>query len=114
VSEMGLSLVVDGRECPGCDSPRRFCLGAQTDIQCPGNLKSDDVVRGISQLVNADKAIGRVSDTAFFIDPTLLSDISRNRVIDLLNATGSALRNLGFPVDINAGIKAANQVLEIS
>jgi 3-dehydro-L-gulonate-6-phosphate decarboxylase len=114
VSEMGLSLVVDGRDCPGCDSPRRFCLGAQTDIQCPGNLKSDDVVRGISQLVNADKAIGRVSETTFFIDPTLLSDISRNRVIDLLNATGSALRNLGFPVDINAGIKAANQVLEIS
>jgi 3-dehydro-L-gulonate-6-phosphate decarboxylase len=114
VSEMGLSLVVDGRECPGCDSPRRFCLGAQTDILCPGNLKSDDVVRGISQLVNADKAFGRVSETTFFIDPTLLSDISRNRVIDLLNATGAALRNLGFPVDINAGIKAANQVLEIS
>jgi 3-dehydro-L-gulonate-6-phosphate decarboxylase len=114
VSEMGLSLVVDGRECPGCDSPRRFCLGTQTDILCPGNLKSDNVVKGISQLVNADKAFGRVSETTFFIDPTLLSDISRNRVIDLLNATGAALRNLGFPVDINAGIKAANHVLEIS
>jgi hypothetical protein len=31
-----------------------------------------------------------------------------------LNATGAALRNLGHPVDINAGIKAANQVLGIS
>jgi 3-dehydro-L-gulonate-6-phosphate decarboxylase len=46
VSEMGLSLVVDGRECPGCDSPRRFCLGTQTEILCPDNLRSDDVVRG--------------------------------------------------------------------
>jgi 3-dehydro-L-gulonate-6-phosphate decarboxylase len=114
VSEMGLSLVIDGRECPGCDSPSRFCLGTQTDIQCPGNLKSDDVVRGIAQIVTADKAFGRISENTFFIDPTHLSDISRNRVIDLLNATGAALRNLGHPVDINAGIKAANQVLGIS
>src|SRR5512143_1875404 len=51
VSEMGLSLVVDGRECPGCDSPRRLCLGTQTDIQCPTNLRSDDVVRGLAQIV---------------------------------------------------------------
>ena len=114
VSEMGLSLVIDGRECPGCDSPRRFCLGTQTDIQCPGNLKSDDVVKGIAQIVSADKAFGRISENTFFIDPTHLSDISRNRVIDLLNATGAALRNLGHPVDVNAGIKAANQVLGIS
>ena len=114
VSEMGLSLVVDGRECPGCDSPRRFCLGTQTDIQCPGNLRSDDVVRGLAQIVNANGAFGRVSESAFFLDPAQLGDLSRNRVIDLLNATGTALRQLGYPVDTNAGIKAANQVLGIS
>jgi len=114
VSEMGLSLTVDGRECPGCDSQRRFCLGTQTDIQCPGNLRSDDVVRGLAQIVTANRAFGRVSDNAFFLDPAQLGNLSRNRVIDLLNATGTALRNLGYPVDINAGIKAANQVLGIS
>jgi hypothetical protein len=114
VSEMGLSLVIDGRECPGCDSPRRFCLGTQTDIQCPSNIPADDLVRGIAQMVNADRAFGRISDTTFYIDPTQMSDISRNRVIDILNATGTALRNLGYPVDTNAGIKAANQVLGIS
>ena len=110
VSEMGLSLVVDGRECPGCDSPRRFCLGTQTDIQCPGNLRSADVVRGLGQIVSANGAFGSVSESAFFLDPTQLGDLSRNRVIDLLNATGTALRNLGYPVDTNAGLKAANQV----
>jgi 3-dehydro-L-gulonate-6-phosphate decarboxylase len=114
ISEMGLSLIIDGRECPGCDSPHRFCLGTQTDIQCPGNLKADDVIRGIAQIVHADKAFGRISEDTFFIDPTHLSDISRNRVIDLLNATGSALRNLGHPVDVNAGIKAANLVFGLS
>ena len=114
VSEMGLSLVIDGRECPGCDSHRRFCLGTQTDIQCPGNLRSDDIVRGMAQIVNVNGVFGRVSENAFFLDPTQLGDLSRNRVIDLLNATGTALRNLGYPVDTNAGIKAANQVLGIS
>lgn len=114
VSEMGLSLVVDGRECPGCDSHRRLCLGTQTDIQCPNNLRSDDVVRSLAQTVSANGAFGRVSDSAFFLDPTQLGELSRNRVIDLLNATGSTLRQLGYPVDINAGIKAANQVLGIS
>jgi len=114
VSDMGLSLVIDGRECPGCDSNRRFCLGTQTDIQCPGNLQADDVVRAIAQILNMNRVYGRVTDNVFFLDPTQLGDLSRNRVIDLLNATGTALKNLGYPVDINAGIKSANKVLGIS
>jgi len=114
ISGMGLSLVIDGRECPGCDSPRRFCLGTQTEIQCPPTLRSDDIIRGLGQIVTANGVFGRVSDNTFYLDPAQLGDLSRNRVIDLLNATGTALRNLGYPVDTNAGIKAANQVLGIS
>ena len=114
ISEMGLSLLADGRQCPGCDSPRRVCLGTQTDIQCPGNLRSDDIVRGLAQAVNANGVFGRINDNAFFLDPAKFGDLSRNRVIDLLNGTGTALRNLGQSVDINAGIKAAQQVLGIS
>jgi 3-dehydro-L-gulonate-6-phosphate decarboxylase len=114
ISEMGLSLVVDGRECPGCDSPRRFCQGTQTDIQCPGNLPAAEVVRSLGQVFNANGAFGPVSESAFFLDPAQLGDLSRNRVIDLLNATGAALRNLGQPVDTNAGLKAANRVFELS
>ncbi len=114
VSEMGLALVVDGRECPGCDSPRRFCLNSQTDIQCPASLRSADIVRSLGQSVSANGAFGEVSDNVFFLDPTQLGDLSRNRVIDLLNATGTALRKLGHPVDTNAGIRAANQVFGIS
>jgi hypothetical protein len=77
-------------------------------------LRSTDVVRSLGQIVNANGAFGPISESAFFLDPTQLSDLSRNRVIDLLNATGTALRNLGYPVDISAGIKAANQVFGIS
>jgi 3-dehydro-L-gulonate-6-phosphate decarboxylase len=114
ISDMGLSLVIDGRECPGCDSPRRFCLGTQTDIQCPANLRADDIVRNIAQILNADGTFGRISDSAFYLDPAQFSDLSRNRVIELLNATGTSLQQLGYPVDTNAGIKTANQVLGIS
>jgi 3-dehydro-L-gulonate-6-phosphate decarboxylase len=114
VSEMGLTLLVDGRECAGCDSAQRLCPGTQTDIQCPDNVRSDDVVRGLAQIVTANAAFGRVSENAFFLDPAQLGELSRNRVIDLLNATGTVLRQLGCPVDNNAGIKAANQVLGIS
>jgi 3-dehydro-L-gulonate-6-phosphate decarboxylase len=114
ISDMGLSLVIDGRECPGCDSPRRFCLGTQTDIQCPDNLRSDDIVRSLAQILNTNGTFGRVSESAFYLDPAQFSDLSRNRVVELLNATGTALHQLGYPVDTNAGIKAANQVLGIS
>jgi hypothetical protein len=110
VSEMGLSLVIDGRECPGCDSSRRLCPGTQTDIQCPGSMRAEEVVRSLAQVVNASGAFGLVSESAFFLDPTQFGDLSRNRVIDLLNATGTSLQNLGYPADINAGIRAANQV----
>jgi aspartate aminotransferase-like enzyme len=91
-----------------------MCPATQTDIQCPNNLRSDDVVRSLAQIVTANAAFGRVSENAFFLDPAQLGELSRNRVIDLLNATGTALRQLGCPVDTNAGIKAANQVLGIS
>jgi 3-dehydro-L-gulonate-6-phosphate decarboxylase len=113
ISDMGLSLVVDGRECPGCDSHLRFCLGTKTDIQCPGNLRSDDIVRGLAQIMNTNGTFGRVSESAFFLDPTQFSDLSRNRVVELLNATGTTIQQLGYPVDTNAGIKTANQVLGI-
>jgi aspartate aminotransferase-like enzyme len=111
---MGLQLVVDGRECPGCDSPRRFCLGTHTEIVCPNNLRSDDVVRRLAQALTSNGTFGRVNDSVFFLDPAKFGDLSRNRVIELLNATGDALRQLGAPVDVNAGIKTANQVLGIS
>jgi len=114
VSEMGLTLVADGRDCPGCDSPRRLCLGTQTDIRCPGNLRSDDIVRVLAQISNANPAFGRVAEHTFYLDPARLSDLSRNRVVELLGATGTALHQLGHPVDISAGIKAAHQVLGIS
>lgn len=111
VSEMGLLLTVDGRDCPGCDSPRRFCQGTPTTIFCPPGVSADDVVRGIGQIFGHSAAFGRVSGDVFYLDPAQLSGLSRSRVLDLLSATGNALRQLNCHVDVNAGVSAANQLL---
>jgi 3-dehydro-L-gulonate-6-phosphate decarboxylase len=111
VSDMGLQMTIDGRECPGCDSPQRFCQGTVTHIQVPAGLRVDDLVRGMGQIIGEGRAFGRVSESSFFLDPAQLDEISPARVVDLLLATGNALRQLGYTADVNAGIGAANRIL---
>jgi hypothetical protein len=38
----------------------------------------------------------------------------QNGVIDLLRATGNALRGLGAPIDVNAGLAVADRILRES
>ena len=109
ISEMGLWLTVDGRDCPGCDSAQRFCQGTRTGIYCPPGVNATDVVQGVGRLFGQSDAFGIESSAAFFLDPALLSNPSASRVIDLLRATGNTLQQLGCSVDLNAGIAAANQ-----
>ncbi len=111
VSEMGLLLTVDGRDCPGCDSPQRFCQGTITTIHCPQGVRADDLVQGMTQLMGPSNAFGRISGNTFYLDPAQLMDQSPGQVANLLMATGNTLRQLGCRVDVNAGIGAANQIL---
>lgn len=113
VSEMGLKLTVDGRDCPGCDSPKRLCQGTQTTIHCPAGVTADNIVRTISQFFGQSNAFGRVSGDVFFLDPAQLPAPSPHRVIELLTATGHALRQLGCQVDVGAGVAIANQIMSI-
>jgi hypothetical protein len=50
VSEMGLMLNVDGRDCPGCDAPGRFCIGTVANVQAPAGISSGAVVDRMNQL----------------------------------------------------------------
>lgn len=111
VSEMGLLLTVDGRDCPGCDSPQRFCKGTVTTIHCPGGIRADDLVQDIAHSFGESRAFGRAADDAFFLDPAQLGDSSPSRIVDLLLATGNALRQLGYPADVNAGVGVANRIM---
>ena len=114
VSEMGLLLTVDGRECPGCDSPQRFCQGTITTIHCPDGIQANDLMQSMAQIFGQSHAFGPMSASTFYLDPAQLADLSPGRVIDLLLATGNALRQLGGWVDINSGVGAANQILGAS
>jgi 3-dehydro-L-gulonate-6-phosphate decarboxylase len=111
VSEMGLLLTIDGRECPGCDSPDRFCEGTITTVHCPEGVNVDNLVQGITQIFGQSRAFGRAANNAFYLDPAQLSDPSPARIVDLLLATGNALGQLGNRVDVNAGVGVANQIL---
>ena len=111
VSEMGLLLTVDGRDCPGCDSPQRFCPGTLTEIHVPDGVRVDDLVRDIGQIIGESGAFGRVSNTAFYLDPAQLSGLSHDRVIDLLIAVGNAVRQSGYAANVNADVGMANRIL---
>ena len=111
VSEMGLLLTIDGRDCPGCDSPQRFCQGTITTIHCPEGIRVDDLVQGTAHIFELSRAFGRASEDAFFLDPAQLTDLLPGRVVDLLLATGNALRQLGYSADVNAGVGVANRIL---
>lgn len=118
ISEMGLLLTADGRDCPGCDSPQRLCQGTITTIHCPEGIRADDLVQAIAQLFpqrgpmgGPSRAFGRSSGDAFFLDPAQLIDPSPDRITDLLLATGNAVRQLGYPADVNAGVGVANRIL---
>jgi hypothetical protein len=111
VSEMGLLLTVDGRNCPGCDSPQRFCQGTITTLHCPDGIQVNDLMQSMAQNFGQSRAFGPMSGGAFYLDPAQLADLSPARVTDLLLAMGNALRQLGCGVDVNSGVGAANQIL---
>ena len=111
VSDMGLLLTVDGRNCAGCDSPERFCQSTRTSIYCPPGVSAGDLVQAIGRFYGHSDAFGRESSDVFFLDPARLLDPSGSRVIDLLRATGHALQQLGVRVDVNAGVASADRVL---
>lgn len=111
ISEMGLLLTMDGRECPGCDSSSKFCKGTITTVHCPDGVNVDNLVQGINQIFGQSRAFGRASNNTFYLDPAQLSDPSPAKTIDLLLATGNVLGQLGYRVDVNAGVGVANQIL---
>jgi 3-dehydro-L-gulonate-6-phosphate decarboxylase len=111
ISEMGLLLTTDGRDCPGCDSPQRLCQETMTTIHCPEGIRVDDLVPTIARLFGPSQALGSSSGDAFFLDPAQLKDPSPERITDLLLATGNAVRQLGYPADVNAGVGVANRIL---
>ena len=111
VSEMGLMLTVDGSDCPGCDSPQRFCWGSRVEVEVPAGVNVGDVLAKIAQTYGHTPAVTRSSENSLVLDPAQLPNSTPNEVIGLLRATGNAFRELGCAMDVAAGVAVAESIL---
>jgi 3-hexulose-6-phosphate synthase len=113
VSEMGLSLTIDGSDCPGCDSPARFCQDTKTEIKTPAGIESQLMVDLIkSHLGPGEKvAVGLDTASSFFLDVGKLPQMNQSNVLGLLSATSSALHQAGVEADFEAGMRSAQHIL---
>jgi 3-dehydro-L-gulonate-6-phosphate decarboxylase len=113
VSEMGLMLTVDGRDCPGCDTSGRFCLGVKTDIQAPAGVNSQQLVDRIAASLGSGErlSVGSDSPNSFYVDLGRFSQINASNVISILSATGNALQHFGQPANTEAALTCAGNIL---
>jgi 3-dehydro-L-gulonate-6-phosphate decarboxylase len=113
VSEMGLLLTVDGRECPGCDSPQRFCVGTRTEIVTPAGIDTQALVSRIAGALDlaGGQAVGWSQPGTFYLDVGLLPRLDERAVTGLLSATGSALNALDYRADLGTALDITRRVL---
>jgi len=113
ISEMGLNLTIDGRDCPGCNSPARFCLDSKTEIIPPTGINCQDLVDLIKNNLGPGEkgSVGLDTPNSFYLDIGQFSQLSNNNVLGLLTATNAALTQRGAVVDIGAATIAAQNIL---
>jgi 3-dehydro-L-gulonate-6-phosphate decarboxylase len=113
ISEMGLFLTIDGTNCPGCNSPNRFCQGSRTDIRIPAGVDRNQLIQELISKVGPgqSQAVGVDQPGSFYLDVGVLPQVTRENVLGLLLATGSALEKVGQATNINAAMRVANDIL---
>lgn len=112
VSEMGLSLTVDGRDCPGCYAADRFCKDSRTDIRMPSGTDSQQFIQQLmAGMPGESQAVGLDGPSAFYLDVGALSQINEANVLGLLSATSIALQKVGQPTNTRAAMTVAHDIL---
>ena len=113
VSEMGLDLTIDGRECPGCNSPARFCQDTRTAIWSPEGVTSQQMVDLIQANLGSGErsAVGVDGANSFYLDVGQLPQVNNQNVLGLLTATSAALHKSGLAGDTAAAMTAAQNIL---
>ena len=112
ISEMGLLLTVDGRDCPGCDAPGRFCHGTRTEIQVPAGINHQTLVNRLAAGLDmaGGATVGWTQPGTFYLDVGGLPRLNERAVIGLLAVTAQALNALGRPVDTASALDIAQRV----
>ena len=113
ISEMGLSLTIDGRDCPGCNSPQKFCHGSRTDIQIPPGVDRQQFIRHLLASIEPgeSQAAGMGSPGSFYLDIGALTRVTESKVLNLLSATSTALQKAGYPANPKAALDVAHNIL---
>jgi hypothetical protein len=111
VSELGLQLTVDGRNCPGCDAPGRLCTSPRTEIQVPAGLNGSDLVARIAARVGPGEAaaVGWAQPGTFYLDTSVMVRPTEGGVVELLSATGQALNAMGWAADTSHALDMARR-----
>lgn len=113
VSELGLKLVVDGKDCPGCNSPDRLCKSTRTDIQFPAGVDRQLFINHLTSVLSAaeSRAVGLNTSGSFYLDVGSLSPMNQSTVQNLLTATSAALQRVGLPANPNAAMNVAREIM---
>ncbi len=113
ISEMGLLLTIDGRDCPGCNSAQRFCHGTRTDVQLPAGVDSQQFIQQLLSNLGpgSSQAAGLGAPGSFYLDVGALSQLTDQNVLGMLSATSSALQRAGQPVNSRAAMAVAHEIL---
>jgi 3-dehydro-L-gulonate-6-phosphate decarboxylase len=113
ISEMGLSLTIDGRDCPGCNSPQRFCHGSRTDIQIPSGVDRQQLIRYLLASIEPgeNQAAGMDASGSLYLDVGALTRVTESKVLNLLAATSTALQKAGYPANTKAAMDVAHNIL---
>lgn len=121
MKEMGLSPAASCSECPGCDSPKKFCSNTDFAVKFPLGVNGVEFGRLMEsryRITVHHASFG--PDTKYFLAekafrPGTITDyqhIPRN-ILALLTSTGLAMTELGAKnLKIEKGVKAANEVLK--
>jgi 3-dehydro-L-gulonate-6-phosphate decarboxylase len=113
VSELGMTLTVDGRDCPGCNSPQRFCPDSRTDIFIPAGTNQEGFIQSLVSTVETgeQQAVGQDSAGSFYLDVGALSQLNEQKILSLLSATSMALNSVGLPGDTQAAMTVAQEII---
>jgi 3-dehydro-L-gulonate-6-phosphate decarboxylase len=115
ISEMGLALTIDGRDCPGCNSPQRFCHGTRTDIRLPAGVNSHQFIQQLLSSLGpgSSQAAGLGAPGSFYLDVGALSQLNDQNVLGMLSATSTALQRVGQAANSRAAMTVAHDILSI-
>ena len=113
ISELGMTLTIDGSDCPGCTSPQRFCQSTRTDIYFPSGVDQEKFMQSLISSVDPGErgAVGQNASDSFYIDVGAISQLSEQKVLSLLSAASIALNLVGQPGNTQAAMNAAQEIL---